>query len=287
MFKPDLLAGRVAFITGGGTGLGKAIATHYVRHGAKVVLVGRREAVLRDTAETLAGGMDCTLAIGCDVRFQDEVENAIDLAVAHFGKIDILVNNAAGNFVFPTKLLSSNAFKLIIDTVLMGAVNCTLALGKRWIAGGQPGSVLNILTTYASTGSAFVVPSSCAKAGVENLTKSLAAEWGRYGIRCVGIAPGPFPTDGAMQQLRLHEDLLPGVDLKQFATRRIPLGRLGRVEELADLATFLVSPNAEFINGEIIRIDGGEIPNLSGEFCFLNDVDDSKWEGHASRLKRE
>jgi 2,4-dienoyl-CoA reductase [(3E)-enoyl-CoA-producing], mitochondrial len=224
--------------------------------------------------------------VRCDVRFPDEVESALAQTLARFGRVDSLVNSAAGNFVSPTERLSNNAFKLIVDTVLMGTVHCTLTLGKHWIEAGQRASVLSIVTNYASTGSAYVVPSGCAKAGVENLTRSLAAEWGRYGVRFVAISPGPFPTQGAMGQLRLYENLVPGIDVPSFITQRIPLGRLGRVEELADLATFLLSPNAEYINGEIIRIDGGETPSLAGEFSFMRDVPASVWDRAGGQLKR-
>lgn len=284
MFETGLLDGHVALITGGGSGLGRAIAEHLVRYGAKVALIGRRESVLNEAVQAL--GTENALAIPCDVRFPDEVDKALELVLERFGRVDSLVNSAAGNFVSPTEKLSCNAFKLVVDTVLMGTVHCTLALGKHWIEQKRRGSVLSIVTNYASTGSAFVVPSGCAKAGVENLTKSLAAEWGRYGLRFIAISPGPFPTEGAMSQLRIYDDLLPGVDIPQLITQRIPLGRLGRTEELADLATFLLSPNAEYINGEIIRIDGGEMPSLAGEFSFMRDVPDAVWTKN-SKLKRQ
>lgn len=284
MFKEDLFTGHVAFITGGGSGLGRAIAGHLVRLGACVAIAGRREQVLREAAEAM--GADRVFPVRCDVRYADEVESAVASTLQHFGRIDSLVNSAAGNFVSPTERLRPTAFKLIIDTVLMGSVNTTLVLGKHWLANARKGCVLNIVTNYASTGSAYVVPSACAKAGVENLTRSLAAEWGRHGVRCVGIAPGPFPTEGAMGQLRIYEDLLPGVDIPEFITGRIPLGRLGRMEELADLAAFLLSPNAEYINGEIIRIDGGETTNLAGEFNFMHGVPAHVWDREAARLKR-
>ncbi len=286
MFAADLLKGRAALISGGGTGLGKAIARAFVSCGARVAILGRRELLLAETAAELSAKPADVVPLVCDVRFEDDVEVAVRRAESELGGIDILVNNAAGNFVYPTKLLRPNQFKLIIDTVLMGTVNLTLAIGKRWIDSGRRGTVLNILTTYASTGSAFVVPSACAKAGVENLTKSLGAEWGRYGIRFVGIAPGPFRTEGAIQQLRLREDLIPGVDLMSVAEQRVPLGRFGRPEEVANLATYLISPAADFINGEIVRIDGGEIPYMSGEFCFLDQVAEDQWGGERRRLKR-
>lgn len=284
MFQPDLLAGQVVVVTGGGTGLGRAMAQEVVNHGGRVALVGRRREVLDAAVETF--GAERALAVRCDVRFADEVDAALAATLQRFGRVDALINNAAGNFVSPTERLTPNAFKIIVDTVLMGTIHFSLALGKHWIAQGQPGSVLCITTNYASTGSPYVVPSACAKAGVENLVRSLAAEWGRHGIRFLGISPGPFPTDGAMRQLRIYEDLLPGVDIPTFITQRIPLGRMGRVEELAHLALYLLSPMAEYINGEIIRIDGGEVPNLAGEFGFMHTVDESHWEGESARLKR-
>lgn len=285
MFSPDLFKDHVCMITGGGSGLGFAMANRLVQLGAKIAILGRREAVLAEAAASI--GKDSVLPIKCDIRFADEVEEAVEKTLAHYGKIDSLINSAAGNFVSPTERLSNNAFKLVVDTVLMGTVYCTMTVGKHWIASGRGGSILSITTNYASTGSAYVVPSACAKAGVENMIKSLSAEWGRHGIRLVGIAPGPFPTDGAMGQLRIHEDILPGVDIPAMITKRIPLGRLGKLEELADLAAYLLSPNAAYISGEIVRIDGAETPNLAGEFCFLHDVPNEVWEAEAGRLKRE
>ena len=285
MFQDDLLKGQVVLITGGGTGLGRAIAGQFIKYGAKVVLVGRRKNVLTDAANNISRTRGDVLAVKCDVRYADEIENTFAQVIAEFGKVDCLINNAAGNFVAPTHHLNSNAFKLIIDTVLMGSVNFSLTAGKHWIKQKEKGTILNILTTYANTGSAFVVPSACAKAGVENMTKSLAAEWGKYGIRVIGIAPGPFPTEGAMRQLRLNEDLFSNKNILEFVTERIPLGRFGKLDELVNLAIFLVSPSAEFITGEVVRIDGGEIVNLSGEFCFLNGVTEDCWSRN-KKLKR-
>lgn len=285
MFQNNLLKGRVVLITGGGTGLGRAMAEQFAEYGSKVVILGRRENVLKETAYRISRLNRDVLPIKCDVRFVDEIEHAFRTAIKNYGKVDFLINNAAGNFVAPTHRLSSNAFKLIIDTVLMGSINFSLIAGKHWIKENSKGVILNILTTYSNTGSAFVVPSACAKAGVENLTKSLAAEWGKFGIRVVGIAPGPFPTDGAMRQLRLEENLFPNKDIMKFAIDRIPLKRFGKLEELVNLGVFLVSPMADYITGEIIRIDGGEIPSISGEFCFLNSVTEECWD-KAGGLKR-
>ena len=284
MFEASLLNNHVCMITGGGSGLGRAIATNLIRYGARVALLGRRSSLLESCSREL--GTERALHVPCDVRFIDEVEAALQTTLDRFGRVDSLINNAAGNFISPTERLSANAFKLIIDTVLMGTMHCSLTLGKHWIGQHQKGSVLNIVTNYAQTGSPYVVPSACAKAGVENMVKSLAAEWGRYGLRFVGISPGPFPTEGAMGQLRIYDGLLPGIDVPSFIARRIPLGRLGHLKELADLATFLLSPNAEYITGEIIRIDGGETPCLAGEFSFMHDVPQEVWDRDASQLKR-
>ena len=284
MFEPGLMDGHVSMITGGGSGLGLAIAQHLVHYGGRVALLGRRERLLNEAAQAL--GSERVLPVRCDVRFADDIDAALARTLERFGRVDSLVNSAAGNFVSPTERLSPNAFKLIIDTVLLGTLHCTLAVGKHWIDSGRRGAVLSIVTNYASTGSPYVVPSGCAKAGVENMTRSLAAEWGRYGLRLVGISPGPFPTAGAMGQLRIHDDMLPGVDIPKLICQRIPLGRLGRIEELADLATFLLSPNAEYITGEIVRIDGGETPCLAGEFSFMQAVPQSVWDRDGGRLKR-
>ncbi len=280
MFKHDLLDGKVALITGGGTGLGKIMAQHFLTYGARVAITGRRADVLAEAAAELDPSGERVLYHACDVRHLIDVENAVTATRARFGAIDILVNNAAGNFISPTEDLSPNAFKLISDIVLMGTVNCTLTICKDWIERQRGGTVLNILTAYAQTGSGFVVPSACAKAGVEALTKSLAAEWGKYGIRMIGIAPGPFPTEGAFSRL------IPSGDWESFCTRRIPLGRFGRLEELGNLATFLVSPHAEYISGEIIRIDGAEIPFLAGEFSFLDEVDRNQWREYRKKVRR-
>ncbi|MGV3642229.1 MAG: SDR family oxidoreductase, partial [Adhaeribacter sp.] len=191
----------------------------------------------------------------------------------HFGQVDGLVNNAAGNFVSPTERLSHKAFDVVTDIVLKGSYNCTLALGKHWIAARQAAVILNIVTTYASTGSGYVVPSACAKAGVLALTRSLGAEWGKYGIRSNAIAPGPFPTEGAMSRL-----FPPPLDRLLDPVKRIPLGRLGQHQELANLAAYLVSDYAGYVNGEVITLDGGEWLYGAGEFNQLDQVPAPMWE---------
>lgn len=280
MLPSNLLEGQTAFITGGGSGLGRVMAEHFLACGARVVIAGRRERVILDVAKELDPGLERVLGLACDVRDPGQVEAAEEAARQRFGDLHILVNNAAANFISPTERLTPNAFRIITETVLLGSVNCTLTFGKRWIAEGRPGIVLNIVAAYSQTGSPFVVPSACAKAGVEALTKSLAAEWGKYGIRLLAIAPGPFPTSGAMERL------VPDANWHERLRRRIPLGRYGMPDELGHLATFLVSPLAAYITGETVRIDGGEGPALAGEFSFLGEVTPEEWKEYRYRTRR-
>jgi NAD(P)-dependent dehydrogenase (short-subunit alcohol dehydrogenase family) len=214
------------------------------------------------------------LPIQCDVRHYEEVENMLQETLKAFGKVDILLNNAAGNFISPTERLSSNAFDTIIDIVLKGTKNCTLAFGKHWIDTKQASStVLNIVTTYAWTGSAYVVPSATAKAGVLAMTKSLAVEWAKYGIRTNAIAPGPFPTKGAWDRL------LPGDLAEKFdMAKKVPLKRVGDHQELANLAAYLVSDFSAYINGEVVVIDGGEWLKGAGQFNLLEDIPAEMWD---------
>ena len=275
MLRDDALKDRVIIVTGGGSGLGKSMTAYFLQLGAKVVISSRNVDKLKKTARDLeakTGGI--VLPLSCDVRSYEQVENMVDSALKKFGKIDGLVNNAAGNFISPTERLSSNAFDTIIDIVLKGSKNCTLALGKHWIDKKQEQSViLNIVTTYAYTGSAYVVPSATAKAGVLAMTRSLAVEWAKYGIRTNAIAPGPFPTKGAWDRL------LPG-DLKdEFDMRKkIPIGRLGDHQELANLAAYLLSDFSAFINGEVVTIDGGEWLKGAGQFNMLEKIPEEMWD---------
>lgn len=275
MLRDGALKGQVIVVTGGGTGLGRSMAAYFLRLGADVCITSRKQEVLNTSAKELASATGREpLAIACDVRKILEVEGMHRQVLERFGKVDALVNNAAGNFISPTERLSSKAFEVIIDIVLMGTVNCTLTFGKHWIAGSERDkAILNITTTYAWTGSGYVVPSACAKAGVVALTRSLAVEWGKYGIRNNAIAPGPFPTKGAWSRL------LPGELFEQFDMRkRVPLGRMGEHQELADLAAYLVSPFSSFINGEVVTIDGGEWLKGAGQFNMLDQVEPQMWD---------
>lgn len=274
MLGEDGLKDKTIIITGGGTGLGKAMGMGFLQAGANLVITSRKLEVLEKTAkemEAATGGR--VLAVECDVRDYSQVENVLLKTLSEFGKVDILLNNAAGNFILPTERLSANAFSTIIDIVLKGTVNCTLAVGKHWIKEKQPGVILNILTTYAFTGSGYVVPSACAKGGVLAMTRSLAVEWGKYGIRTNAIAPGPFPTKGAWERL-LPGDLAEKFDFK----KRVPLKRVGEHHELVNLAAFLVSDFSGYINGEVISIDGGEWLQGAGQFNGLEAIPSEMWD---------
>jgi NAD(P)-dependent dehydrogenase (short-subunit alcohol dehydrogenase family) len=273
MFQPDLLLNKRILVTGGGTGLGRAAAQRFLELGAEVYICGRREEVLSATKQELrqrTGGR--IHARRCDVRDAAAVEEMIGVIWAD-GPLDVLMNNAAGNFLARTEDLSLGAFQSVIGIVLMGSLHATLACGRRWLAAKQPAVVLNVTTTYTTTGSAYVVPSAVAKAGVQALTRSLAVEWGDRGIRMNAIAPGPIPTEGAFSRL------LPRPELEQAAKDRNPLGRFGTTEEFANLAAFLVSNGSGYINGEVVTMDGGEWLQGAGEFTALGrQLTDDEWE---------
>ena len=275
MLRDNALKDEVIIVTGGGSGLGKAMTTYFLELGAKVVISSRNMDKLLTTAKELeekTGGE--VLPVKCDVRHYEEVEAMLAAALEKFGKVDGLVNNAAGNFISPTERLSANAFDTIIDIVLKGSKNCTLALGKHWIDAKQKrATVLNIVTTYAWTGSAYVVPSATAKAGVLAMTRSLAIEWAKYGIRTNAIAPGPFPTKGAWDRL------LPGDLAEKFdMSKKVPLKRVGDHQELANLAAYLVSDFSAYINGEVVVIDGGEWLQGAGQFNILEKIPQEMWD---------
>ncbi|MRX47234.1 SDR family oxidoreductase [Pedobacter puniceum] len=281
MLRDNALQGKTFVVTGGGTGLGKAMSTYLLELGAQVVITSRKLEVLQKTAlelEAKTGGK--VLPLACDVRNAGQVDEVLAASLAAFGQVDGLLNNAAGNFISPTERLSANAFSTIIDIVLKGTVNCTLAFGKHWIKEKQAASILNIVTTYAFTGSGYVVPSACAKGGVLAMTKSLAAEWGRYQIRCNAIAPGPFPTKGAWERL-LPGDMAQKFDFKN----RVPLKRVGEHQELANLAAYLLSDFSNYINGEIITIDGGEWLQGAGQFNGLEMISPEMWDALEAMIR--
>ncbi|CAM4022665.1 SDR family oxidoreductase [Flavobacterium antarcticum] len=282
MLRDNALADKVIVVTGGGSGLGKAMTKYFMELGAKVAITSRDLEKLKNTAkelETETGGI--CLPLQCDVRHYDQVEAMLQATLKEFGKVDVLLNNAAGNFIAPTERLSANAFDTIIDIVLKGSKNCTLAFGKHWIDSKQESStILNIVTTYAWTGSAYVVPSATAKAGVLAMTRSLAVEWAKYGIRSNAIAPGPFPTKGAWDRL------LPGDLAEKFdMAKKVPLKRVGDHQELANLAAYLVSDFSAYMNGEVVTIDGGEWLKGAGQFNLLEAIPEEMWDHLEALIK--
>ncbi len=275
MLRDDALKDKVIVVTGGGSGLGRSMTKYFMELGAKVAITSRDIEKLKATAKELEEetGGKCH-PVQCDVRHYTEVKDMLTDVINTYGRADVLLNNAAGNFISPTERLSANAFDTVIDIVLKGSKNCTLAFGKHWIDSKQEkATVLNIVTTYAWTGSAYVVPSATAKAGVLAMTRSLAVEWAKYGIRSNAIAPGPFPTKGAWDRL------LPG-DLKEKfdLAKKVPLKRVGDHQELANLAAYLVSDFSAYVNGEVITIDGGEWLKGAGQFNLLEAVPDEMWD---------
>jgi NAD(P)-dependent dehydrogenase (short-subunit alcohol dehydrogenase family) len=268
MFCDNLLKGRTILVTGGGTGLGRAMALRFAQLGARLFLVGRREDPLKQTVQDIQAKQGRAAWFSADVRDFTAVEGSLLAAEREFGQpfggVDTLVNNAAGNFIARTETLSPNAFHAVVGIVL----------GRRWIAAHQAGTILNIVSTYADAncGSGFIVPSACAKSGVLAMTRSLAVEWARYRIRVNAIAPGLFKTEGAFSRL------LPSKDLEEKAKSRSPMKRFGRIEELTNLAAYLISEQADYINGECVVIDGADWPGRAGAFNDLVHLPDSVWE---------
>ena len=283
MLREGSLKGKNILITGGGTGLGRAMGEYFLELGANLVITSRKLEVLEETAkEMMAKSGGKVIPVVCDVRDIEQVESMWAQCIAAFGQIHGVLNNAAGNFISPTERLSANAFNTVLDIVLKGTSQVTLTAGKHWIAEKQPGVFLNIVTTYAWTGSGYVVPSAAAKAGVLALTRSLAVEWAKYGIRSNAIAPGPFPTEGAWSRL------LPGDLVKKFdPAKKVPVGRVGVHQELANLSAYLISDFSAYINGDVITIDGGEWLKGAGEFNNLEMIPQEMWDMmEASRGKK-
>jgi NAD(P)-dependent dehydrogenase (short-subunit alcohol dehydrogenase family) len=277
MFKPGLMRGERVLITGGGTGLGKVMAEACLMLGARVYICGRRGGVVEATADDLnaahaaaSGGRVSGLA--CDIRVPDSISEMLDKIWADGGALTGLVNNAAGNFISRTEDLSTRAFDAIANIVFKGSFFVTLDCGKRWIAEGKGGSVLSILTTWVWNGSPFVVPSAMSKAGLNAMTQSLAVEWAPKGIRFNAIGPGPFPTEGMSARLN------PGSEGESYSDMsRNPMGRVGRMPELANLAVYLLAPGSEYVNGQTIAIDGGAFLATGGNFSGLSVWGDEEW----------
>ena len=279
MFKDNLLKNKRILITGGGTGLGKEMASHFAMHGAELYICGRRENVLSETANEISETYSTKVNYQTlDIRASKDVDDYIE-SIFEISPLDGLVNNAAGNFISPTKDLSHKGFDAIANIVFHGTFYMTHSVGKRWIELGHKGSIVNILTTWIWTGSPYVVPSAMSKSGIHAMTQSLAAEWGKYGIKINGIAPGPFPTKGAWERLN------PGSN-DDGMTNTVPLGRVGEMEELQNLATFLMADGCDYLTGQTIGLDGGQYLTGGGTFSQLDKLSDEDWE-NMRKLIRE
>tara|TARA_X000000950_G_scaffold14696_1_gene15896 strand:+ start:16517 stop:17395 length:879 start_codon:yes stop_codon:yes gene_type:complete len=280
MFKEGLLKGKRILVTGGGTGLGKEMATHYASLGADIVICGRRLNVLEETADEIKSNHNVdVLAQSLDIRSPQDVDDFIDNIFAT-KPLDGLVNNAAGNFISPTKMLSPRGFDAIANIVFHGTFYVTHSVGRRWIEAGLKGNIISILATWVWTGSPYVVPSAMSKSAINAMTKSLAVEWGPYNIRVNAIAPGPFPTEGAWARLSPKGDLD-----NDSSYSAIPLGRVGEMSELQNLASFLMADGCDYLTGQTIAIDGAQYITGGGTFSGLSKLKDSDWEEIKSMIK--
>ena len=285
MFDKNVLKGKRILVTGGGSGLGKEMTRHFVKYGAEVYICGRRENVLKDTADEIMsehGGKVNYFPL--DIRDAMSIEENIENVFSE-GPLDGLVNNAAGNFISRTKDLSPNGFNAIASIVFHGTFYITNAVGKRWLELGHKGSIVSILATWVWTGSPFVVPSAMSKSGINAMTKSLAVEWGPYGIRLNSIAPGPFPTEGAWARL-MPQTGDKKSDISEDAERsNVPLGRVGKMDELGNLATFLMADGCEYLTGQTIAIDGAQYITGGGTFSMMSSFKDEDWEAIKNTIK--
>ena len=271
MFKKDLLKNKRILVTGGGTGLGKEMASHYAEHGAELYICGRRLNVLEETASELKEKFNAKVHFETlDIRASKDVDDYIE-RIFEEGPLDGLVNNAAGNFISPTKDLSHKGFDAIANIVFHGTFYITHSVGRRWIELGHKGSIISILTTWVWTGSPYVVPSAMSKSGLNAMTQSLATEWGKYNIKVNAIAPGPFPTKGAWDRLN------PGGN-DEGSMGSVPLGRVGEMVELQNLATFLMADGCDYLTGQTIGIDGAQYLTGGGTFSALDKLSDEDWE---------
>ena len=279
IFRDNILKDRTVIVTGGSTGLGYAMAEKFGQLGAKIAIVSRNEENLKNAKEKLRKlGFDCEYSV-CNIRNPEEVSRSINEILSVFGSFNVLVNNAAGNFVSPSENLTAKGIDAILDTVLKGTIYFSTQAGKYWIENKLKASILSIAATYSWTGSGYVMPSAAAKAGVLAMTRSLAAEWGPMGIRSVAIAPGPFPTKGAWDRLVMDSKY------EEMLKRRNPSRRFGNVDEISDLAAFLISESADYINGEVVTIDGGEWLNAGGEFNILGNLTPEEMSIFSRRVK--
>ena len=272
MFDKNVLKGKRILVTGGGSGLGKEMSRHFVKHGAEVYICGRRENVLKETANEITEKYGTKVNYQTlDIRASKDVDDYIE-SIFDNKPLDGLVNNAAGNFISPTKDLSHKGFDAIANIVFHGTFYMTHSVGKRWIEKQHKGSIINILATWIWTGSPYVVPSAMSKSGIHAMTQSLAAEWGKYQIKVNGIAPGPFPTKGAWDRLN------PSSDKDSMEAGNVPLGRVGEMKELQNLATFLMADDCDYLTGQTIALDGAQYLTGGGTFSQLDKLSDEDWE---------